>query len=599
MSIEVSSSLPRKKRSILWWLAGLFLLLLGVFFFQLFGPNPRIIVSRQTTYLTEPLGRNGLPDYERYVLEQYREGVTPQNNGATLLWKALWPGELSPNEYAEVAKELGLSSIPSKQESLVPIYRETQSKRVAAWLTHQAAETGESTTGADSSTPAAAGVDPLLGDAFAFQNSLEQATEQLFQQAISRRWTSQQIPPLAQWIHENQKPLDLLVEASRRPRCYFPMRSLLNRDQDPLISLSLSGVQGTREVGRSLPARAMWHLGEGRPNEAWQDLLAVHRIARLISQGNTLIEQLVAFAIDGVARNGTQTLLHHGNLSTEQVQQIRRDLNTLPPFAGAATALDQGERLLTVDLIVHLASTKDMSWEQMAKELNIDTHGMQVLEVVSVDWNLVLQELNAWYDRLVTAARLPDHAKRTVAMDQMQADVQILFANAQTPTRLALSAVSRRQRSEVVAALMLGLFLPMVDVTVHNEDRANAAAQLTQLAAALAEYRAAHGAYPAKLDDLAPAFLEKPPTDFFNAAPFFYKRDGEGYLLYSAGENGADDGGSNEILQIHIGQPLEWFDQAEAEKLRSKIPARADDISIRLPREPLKLPTVAPNADGP
>ena len=53
----------------------------------------------------------------------------------------------------------------------------------------------------------------------------------------------------------------------------------------------------------------MWHLGEGRADEAWQDLLAVHRIGRLTAQGQTLVEQLVGIAIDGIARERTLALL--------------------------------------------------------------------------------------------------------------------------------------------------------------------------------------------------------------------------------------------------------------------------------------------------
>lgn len=171
------------------------------------------------------------------------------------------------------------------------------------------------------------------------------------------------------------------------------------------------------------------------------------------------------------------------------------------------------------------------------------------------------------------------------------------MAESQAPASLVTSAVSRRQRSEVVAAIMLGLFLPAVNAATSAEDRANAALQLTQLAAALAEYRAVHGAYPDKLDDLLPGVLGKLPVDIHNTIPFFYKRDGEGYLLYSAGDNGVDDGGSNEQLRISAGQSLDAADSAEVEGQQLKIPVGADDFSIRLPREPFKLPKVMPNAD--
>src|SRR5262245_10578327 len=104
---------PRKKPSIFWWIGGAFVVLVLLFLFQLVGPSPRIAVSRQTTYATEPLGPDGLPNYEKYLLDLYRNGVTPDNNAAALIWPALWPGELDPSQYEPIAAELGLGGIPS------------------------------------------------------------------------------------------------------------------------------------------------------------------------------------------------------------------------------------------------------------------------------------------------------------------------------------------------------------------------------------------------------------------------------------------------------------------------------------------------------
>src|SRR3972149_5613301 len=79
--------------------------------------------------------------------------------------------------------------------------------------------------------------------------------------------------------------------------------------EDGLIGMSLEGIQQSRDVARVLSTRAMWHLGEGRHADAWRDLLAVHRWARLVGQGQMLIEQLVAIAIDGIAAEGTNSPL--------------------------------------------------------------------------------------------------------------------------------------------------------------------------------------------------------------------------------------------------------------------------------------------------
>ena len=45
------------------------------------------------------------------------------------------------------------------------------------------------------------------------------------------------------------------------------------------------------------------------------------------------------------------------------------------------------------------------------------------------------------------------------------------------------------------------------------------------------------------LSDLVPTFLEEVPTDPFDGIPLRYKQLIKGYLLYSIGEDGVDDGG--------------------------------------------------------
>ena len=68
--------------------------------------------------------------------------------------------------------------------------------------------------------------------------------------------------------------------------------------------------------------------------------------------------------------------------------------------------------------------------------------------------------------------------------------------------------------------------------------------EVTDLAFALAAYRADHGAYPAKLDELVPKYVEAIPKDIFNNdADLHYTRQDNGFLLYSFGRNGIDDGG--------------------------------------------------------
>ncbi len=65
--------------------------------------------------------------------------------------------------------------------------------------------------------------------------------------------------------------------------------------------------------------------------------------------------------------------------------------------------------------------------------------------------------------------------------------------------------------------------------------------ELDKLGFALASYRADHGAYPAKLAELVPNHVVEVPKDIFNDSDLHYRREGNGYLLYSIGVNAKDD----------------------------------------------------------
>lgn len=550
---------PRKKPSIFWWIGGVFLLLVLVFVFQLFGPSPRIIISPQTTHITTPLRPDGLPDYEAHILQQLREGVTPQNNAAALLWPAIWPGELSPKHYAAVAAELGLDAIPSPENAAVPI-----SKVISNWLQSQQPDSANA------------------GSANAHDDS---EFDSLFNQVTSRPWTSSQYPWLAEWVNDSQKPLDTMAEASRRPRCYFPSPTLLDNQSDPVVSFLLPGVQSARECGRSLVARAMWHLGEHRPSEAWQDLLAIHRIGRLVTQGPTLVEQLVGIAIDNIACHATVTLLHDRQLTPEQARHLLRDLVALPPFDNYANSIDHTERLFFIDAAMQLS--RNTHAPEMLGMMTDETRAASLLQLVRLDWNFVLRRGNEFYDRYAAAVRLPRFESRWQAVQQVNQSVQT-FNNRAGLHTLASSTLNLTYRSDVVAYYLLSQLTPAVDAALAAQDRANAMLDLTRLAAALAVYRAGKGRYPERLDDLVPGVLEKLPVDFYHDKPFFYKRIDTGYLLYTAGPNGQDDGGSNSIQQIYMGYHLKYLSQTEANAAANKISAGADDLSIRDPLPPLK-----------
>jgi hypothetical protein len=384
--------------------------------------------------------------------------------------------------------------------------------------------------------------------------------------------------------------LDLLVEAAARPEYYAPSPTFLNGHYDFLALTIEWQIQEARKANRALTVRAMWHIGENRPMEAWRDIYAVHRLSRLLMQSQTLIDQLVAIAIGGIANNCTVVLLDDRKLTVEQARQIQRDLKTLQPFAIMGKSIDQGERLSALDMA--LTGSRDARGLFASSNSAANKFNDMAIGVVSIDWNLVLQETNHWYDRIAAAAKLQDRMTRTAAFAQIESDMQVVSANTQSTNRMLASVISRRERSEFVSATLLSLFFPALNAALAAEDRANTELELVHLAAALAIFRAEHGHYPEKLDELVPADIEKLALDVFTTKPLHYQRIGEGYLLYSAGENGVDDGGSNESWGVFKGQSLDDL-KSDSKTTPPQVPAGADDLSIRVPQPSFKMPKVA------
>jgi hypothetical protein len=99
-------------------------------------------------------------------------------------------------------------------------------------------------------------------------------------------------------------------------------------------------------------------------------------------------------------------------------------------------------------------------------------------------------------------------------------------------------------------ARQLPFYVPLAKLLMPIYSRAYAAeadpaaqAEVLRAAAAIKLYKLRHGAYPKKLSDLVPRILPAVPIDEFSGAELLYRRSGDGFVVYSIGQNGIDDGG--------------------------------------------------------
>src|SRR6266404_6107901 len=83
-------------------------------------PTPKLPLGKETTYITEPLDKDGYLDYAAALNDRLGKGIRPEKNANVLIWKALGPrpegGERMP---AEFFKRLRMVEPPEKGDYFI------------------------------------------------------------------------------------------------------------------------------------------------------------------------------------------------------------------------------------------------------------------------------------------------------------------------------------------------------------------------------------------------------------------------------------------------------------------------------------------------
>ena len=213
----------------------------------------------------------------------------------------------------------------------------------------------------------------------------------------------------------------------------------------------------SRSIARALAARAMLRLKKGQIDEAWQDLLAVHRLAGLVAQGEMVMEWHMGSASKSQACTAGRAILQDAELSPKQIESMRDDLDKLPQFPGVVDKLNLGDRFTCLDSVYSLVP--EISG-RMAFGKQSDQILQKVLRFVGrsrVDWDIVFARINAWWDREIAACRLPVRTTRKAALDTLDHELEERTRHAKGAKRLVTTAFDSRRLSEQVADLLFEL----------------------------------------------------------------------------------------------------------------------------------------------
>ena len=81
-------------------------------------PHVAITISKETTYITGPLRKDGYVDYVAALNQRFRAGVTPENNAAVPFLKAMGPGEIDAKLSRRVLQDARHPTAPGERRLL-------------------------------------------------------------------------------------------------------------------------------------------------------------------------------------------------------------------------------------------------------------------------------------------------------------------------------------------------------------------------------------------------------------------------------------------------------------------------------------------------
>ena len=459
--------------------------------------KPAYRVSRETTYLTEPVV-NGQVDYVAALNEEGSQGITPENNAVVLLIQAVGPRDIPVASRGEYFERLGIAVLPETGDYFVPSGQIIQSDRDAWKRFKEVSKT-------------------------------------------HRAWQRHEYPLVAEWLDRNHNALERVIAATKRDRFFDPLMVSPDAPQPSYGSwVALRGA--SRGVARALLARATLALGAGDFDTAQRDLHACHRLARLTSQNPEMIETLVAYAIEATACRGDALLVTHRGLSRERAIAYRARLRALPAMTPIVEKVDHAGRIEKLEALAsfirerHAVSSKGHSNGKPWIDENVRN---PLLDSV-IGWDVIFENLNKTMDRAVDAICIEDHAEQQAALDRLEADARRRYA---AQGRGSFVMGPRETATEYISSSSDVGVVSYVQARSNRDRLWRTRMQLIDIALSLAAHRAEQGEFPDRLGALVPGSLDEIPVDLFSGEPLLYERTETGYVLYSVGPNGIDEGG--------------------------------------------------------
>jgi len=347
---------------------------------------------------------------------------------------------------------------------------------------------------------------------------------------------------LSAWLAQNGPAFDMLRRGAGVQR-YWPIYDASRPDPaDPnFLEDSFREFAGYRRVVFALRDWIAYVAERGRVDEALDDCLVIQRFSRHLQAKGFLMEQLVGIAIEALGTGRLRDVLGRYGVPLPVLERIQRRM--MLDFDAHRRVIDlEGEKVLWYDRIQR---TFTDDGEGGGHALG---GGMPY---AAGNWTRNLLGILAF--------DYPDRRETVAMVERYFQEAQEAFDRPPNGNGPSPSDARAKMPAE---SLLMGLTAPVYERVVQQVWRVKTGEAATLAVVAILRYKGEKGHYPADLAEVVEAgLLPNVPQDPFGAGALTYRKTADGFLLYSWGENGKDDGGR--LGTTSDGRPRMWANNGD------------------------------------
>lgn len=307
---------------------------------------------------------------------------------------------------------------------------------------------------------------------------------------------------IAAHVQRNAEALELLCQAARMDQCRYPV------DLTAGPWMLLPHLSRLRQAARLLRLQTVLAAEQNDPDQAEQAILASLGVGRSLAREPIFISNLVRIACNSITRKSLEYAVGRTTFTDAQLLRMQQAFAAAEDPAAMARAL-AGERCTGVaafNMVIPVGGGAGIP----------PTFPLRITGLLDMDEQWYLDIMGDY----VEAAALP-------LEERQKASEEIA-----------------KQTQDIPKYCFFSRLLTPALVRAFDEDLKGIARLRCAVTGLVIErYRLADGRLPDALSDLVPKYLSGIPADPFDGNPLHYRKPDKGYIVYSIGWDGKDNGG--------------------------------------------------------